>query len=130
MTISRIAVLGAGAWGTALANCAARAGASVILWARDRDTCAAIAATRQNPRLPGIRLDDGISVTSDLQDAAETEAVLLVVPSQAVREVASEVADFLVEATPVVACAKGIERGKHLFMTEIIAQCEIGRAHV
>jgi len=101
----------------------ARAGAIVILWARDREVAAAIADKRENPRLPGIRLDDGVSVTSDLQDAAETEAVLLVVPSQAMRGVASEVADFLVEGTPIVACAKGIERGTHLFMTEIVAQC-------
>lgn len=127
MTIARIAVLGAGAWGTALANCAARAGAIVILWARDKQAGAAIAECRENPRLPGIRLDDGVSVTSDLHDViTDTEAVLLVVPSQGLRAVASAVAEFLAVKTPVVACAKGIERGTHLFMTEVIEQCAPG----
>ena len=58
MTFQRIAVVGAGAWGTALANSAARAGRDVTLWARDAAMAAQLATTRENPRLPGIRLDD------------------------------------------------------------------------
>jgi glycerol-3-phosphate dehydrogenase (NAD(P)+) len=116
-------VLGAGAWGTALANCAARAGAIVILWGRNPAAIELIAARRENPKLPGVRVDDGVSVTADLEGATDAEAVLLVVPAQAVRKVAGDVAEFLAEDTPVVACAKGIERGTHKFMTEVIAEC-------
>jgi glycerol-3-phosphate dehydrogenase (NAD(P)+) len=123
MVIDRIAVLGAGAWGTALANCAARARANVILWGRDPAAINLIAARRENPKLPGVRVADGISVTADLQRAAHADAVLLVVPAQAVREVASAVSDVLAPGTPVVVCAKGIERGTHKFMTEVIAEC-------
>lgn len=126
MAIDRIAVLGAGAWGTALANCAARAGAAVVLWGRDPAAIDAMAQSRENPRLPGVRIEDGVSVTADLKDARNADAAFIVVPAQALREVVSNVADFLPAGTPVVACAKGIERGTHKFMTEVIAECAPG----
>src|SRR5712671_3798698 len=113
----RIAVVGAGAWGTALANAIARAGRSVTLIARDPAAAAAIAASRQNPRLPGIRLDERIAVTAEVAQAAGADAVLLVVPAQALRAAATAVAPALTTGTPVIACAKGIERGTHRFMT-------------
>jgi glycerol-3-phosphate dehydrogenase (NAD(P)+) len=121
MSFERIAVLGAGAWGTALANTAARAGRTVTLWTRDAAAAAAIADRRESPRLPGVKLDGRITVTAALGTAAAADAVLIVVPAQALRSVAVELSAHLANGTPVVACAKGIERGSHQFMTEVIA---------
>lgn len=123
MSFDRIAVLGAGAWGSALANVAARAGRSVTLWTRDEKIAAAIAAKRESPRLPGMKLLDGITVTADLARAGRADAILIVVPAQSMREVASALDDAMPSGTPVIACAKGIERGTNLFMTEVIAEC-------
>lgn len=117
-----IAVIGAGAWGSALASVAARAGRDVTLYARDPALAANLAATRENPRLRGVRLDAAVQVTADLARAAQADAVLLVVPAQASRQAATALAGHLRPATPVVACAKGIERGTHHFMTQVIAQ--------
>ena len=118
-----IAVLGAGAWGTALANCAARAGRRVTLWSRDQARAALLARQRENPRLPGIRLDASVSATADPEAAADADAVLIAVPAQALRPVAQAFAGRVREDTPVIACAKGIERATGLFMTEVIGQC-------
>jgi glycerol-3-phosphate dehydrogenase (NAD(P)+) len=122
VNINRIAVIGAGAWGTALANAAARAGREVILWARDPATIAALTATRESPRLPGIKLDKRVAATGALADIANADAVLLVVPAQNLRVAATGLAPHLGADIPVLACAKGIERGTHKFMTEIIAE--------
>ena len=85
MALERIAVIGAGAWGTALASVAARAGRDVTLWARDAAAVAAIAATRESPRLPGIRLDQRVAATGAIADVKHAEAVLLAVPAQELR---------------------------------------------
>jgi glycerol-3-phosphate dehydrogenase (NAD(P)+) len=122
MTFDRIAILGAGAWGTALANALTRAGRAVTLWARDRASAAAIAYTRQSPRLPGIALEPRVTVTPDIAEAIAADAILLAVPSQALRAVANGFGSRLRGRLPVIACAKGIERGTHRFMTEVIAQ--------
>ncbi len=122
MTFDHIAVLGAGAWGSALANLAAHAGRSVTLWARDPVKAAAMAASRDNPRLPETRLDDRITVTAALAKAAGADAILLVVPAQELRSVAKAFSSLLAAGTPVIACAKGIERGTCKFMTEVIAE--------
>jgi glycerol-3-phosphate dehydrogenase (NAD(P)+) len=123
MTFGRIAVLGAGAWGSALANAIARAGREVTLWARARATIEALNASRECPRLPGIEVDRRIEVTSTIAEVAAADAVLIAVPAQSVRAVALELAAVLRTGTPVIACAKGIERGTHKFMTEVIADC-------
>jgi glycerol-3-phosphate dehydrogenase (NAD(P)+) len=123
MAYDRIAVVGAGAWGTALANTIARAGRSVVLIARDRAKAAAMAASRKNPRLPDVRIDERVTVAAEIEPA---DAVLLVVPAQALRAAASTVAPALKAGTPVIACAKGIERGTHKFMTEVIAEAAPG----
>ncbi|MEA2944639.1 MAG: glycerol-3-phosphate dehydrogenase [Bradyrhizobium sp.] len=117
-----VAVIGAGAWGTALASVAARAGRDVMLYARDAEAAAHITAARENPRLPGLNLDARIIVTSDIAAAARADIILLVTPAQNLREAATKLAPHLATATPVIACAKGIERGTHKFMTEVIAE--------
>ncbi len=118
----KIAVIGAGAWGTALAQVAARAG-EVTLWVREREVAAEIAVGRENTAfLPGIILDAKIRATSDLSAAASSEAVLLVVPAQFLRTVARDMAKFLPQNVPVVLCAKGIEAASGALMTEVAAE--------
>ena len=123
MTIQRIAVLGGGAWGTALALTCARAGRQVTLWEHEPGNAANLEQKRESKFLPGVRLDNAIKVTRDIAEAAASEAILLVVPAQAVRSVAKLLAPAIAARTPVIACAKGIEHGTHKFMTEIIAEC-------
>lgn len=113
--------MGAGAWGTALANAAARAGREVILWGRDGAAMAAMAAERENRAdLPGIALDPAVSPTAALAALAGTDALLLVVPAQACRAALEQFAPLARESLPVVSCAKGIERGTRAFMSEVI----------
>ena len=123
MPAQRIAVVGAGAWGTALANVIARVGRRVTLWARNPAIAAAIVATRESPRLPGVRIDDRVTLAALSDGGPAGDAILVVVPAQALRAAVSALADVVAPGTPVVACAKGIERGTGRFMTEIIAEC-------
>src|SRR5438552_1850194 len=109
MTFDRIAVLGAGAWGCALANVTARAGRKVTVWSRHEK--------------PATKLADGVQITSDIGHAVRADAVLAVVPAQAMRELMLAIEDRVPSGTPIVTCAKGIERGSHKFMTEVIAEC-------
>ncbi len=121
-SFNSVAVIGAGAWGTALAGVAARAGRDVILYARSAAAAAHMTATRENPRLPGVGLDPRIAVTSDIAAAARADIVLLAVPAQHLRDAATALAPRLAMAKPVIACAKGIERGSRKFMTDVIAE--------
>ncbi|THD71057.1 MAG: NAD(P)-dependent glycerol-3-phosphate dehydrogenase [Bradyrhizobium sp.] len=117
-----ISVIGAGAWGTALAAVAARAGRDVVLYGRSPQRASEIAATRANPKLPDLQLNAGIQVTNDLGVAAGADVILIATPAQNLREAVVALASHLAKATPVIACAKGIERGTHKFMTEVIAE--------
>ena len=119
--MTRISVIGAGAWGTALACVGRRAGHDVALWAREPATAEAIRADRANPTyLPDIPLEPGIAATTDIAEAlAATDAVLLVVPSQFLRPVAATMRPHLADGTPVVLCAKGIEQSSLMLMTEV-----------
>jgi glycerol-3-phosphate dehydrogenase (NAD(P)+) len=117
-----VAVIGAGAWGTALAGVAARAGRDVVLYARSAEHAAEIAATRANPKLSGVKLDASVRVTGDLAVAAAADMMLIATPAQHLREAVAALAPHLAGATPVIACAKGIERGTQKFMTEVIAE--------
>ena len=123
MAFDHIAVIGGGAWGTALALTCARAGRSVTLWEHDAANAANLKSKRESLFLPGVRIDDSVTIAADLADAAGREAILLVVPAQAVRSAATALARLLTAPTPVIVCAKGIERGSKKFMTEVIAEC-------
>jgi len=120
-TPARIAVIGSGAWGTTLALVAARAGHAARLYVRDPTAAAAIRTSRINERfLPGIALPGDIVVTADLATACEGVAlILLVVPSQTMRENARAVAPLVGNAL-VVSAAKGLERGTLRRMTEVV----------
>jgi glycerol-3-phosphate dehydrogenase (NAD(P)+) len=122
MAFDRIAVVGAGAWGTALANVIARAGRTVLLAARHRAAADVLAKRRESPRLPGLQIDARVEIAPVGTELARYDAVLLAVPSQEMRAAAGAIAPSLRDGTPVIACAKGIERGTHRFMTEVIAE--------
>jgi glycerol-3-phosphate dehydrogenase (NAD(P)+) len=123
MSIQTLSVLGGGAWGTALALTAARAGRRVTLWEQEPENAEQLASKRESRFLPGVRLDDGIKVTRALAEASRADAILVVVPAQALRAVSKALAQTVAAGTPVIACAKGIEAGSHKFMTEVIAEC-------
>lgn len=121
MTIRRIGVLGGGAWGTALAHLAARAGREVVLWGRDPDMLRAIDERRENPRyLPGIAIDPGVATTAEVTAACQADAVLMVLPAQAVRDGAQAIAPDLAPGIPVLCCAKGLELGSGALMSEVL----------
>src|SRR5262249_53487735 len=108
MTIQRIVVLGGGAWGTALALTCARAGRDVVLGEHEADNAASLAHKRESRFLPGVRLNETIKVTRNLDETAGSEAILVVVPAQAMRSVIISLAPSLSKNTPLIACAKGI----------------------
>lgn len=116
----KIGVIGGGAWGTALAQVAARGGDPVLLWAREPDVVASINQTQENKRfLAGIALPRSIRATGTLADLAGCDALLVVAPAQHVRAVLAETS---VGTTPLVLCAKGIEAGTRLLVGEVAQQ--------
>lgn len=123
MPFDHIAVIGGGAWGTALALTCARAGRGVTLWEHDAANAAQLKAKRESLFLPGVRIDARIAIADELAEVACADAMLLVVPAQAVRAAATALAPFLAPRTPLVVCAKGIERGSRKFMSEVVAEC-------
>lgn len=120
-TYDSISVIGAGAWGTALAAIAASAGRHVTLWALEQDVVASIRSSRRNTRfLPQALLPSGIEATADLAQAAEADALLLASPAQHLRTVLRRLP--IVAGKPLVVCAKGIERDTGKLMTEVLAE--------
>ncbi len=126
--MKRIGIIGAGAWGTALALVAKRAGRDVVLQAREAEVVDAINDARENTVfLPGVTLDKGIRATTSIADAIEgdggaAEALLLTVPAQFLRAAMGELADTIKPGIPVIICAKGIEQDTGALMSEIAAE--------
>ena len=118
---SRTAVLGAGAWGTALALTALTAGRDVTLWVRESDVLAAIAATHQNPFLPGVPLPENLNATGDLAAAANAEVLLLAIPAQLLQDFTVKLAPHLKSGAVLVICAKGIEKDSGRLVHETVA---------
>lgn len=117
-----IGIAGAGAFGTALALAAARAGRRVLLWARDEETVASLRERREAPRLPGARLPEAIEPVADIAALRPVEALILAVPTQALGSVCALLAPALPHGLPVISAAKGIEQGRRRFTTQIIAE--------
>jgi glycerol-3-phosphate dehydrogenase (NAD(P)+) len=116
-----IGIVGAGAFGTAMAQAAARAGRRVTLFARDAAQVADINAKHENTKaLKGCRLDPAVKASGDLATLAACNAVILALPMQATRPVAEALAVVLPPAVPVICAAKGIERGTLLFATDLV----------
>jgi len=121
--MARMTIIGAGAWGTALACVARRAGHDATIWARESEVVDAINAGKGNPiYLPDIDLEPGIAATTDIAAAVkDADAVLMVAPSQFLRGVATTIQPHLAPGTPVILCAKGIEHDTLALMTEAAA---------
>lgn len=121
--ITRIHVVGAGAWGTALAQSAALAGCDVTLVARTQAHADAINTARENTAyLPGQKLDQRINAIGGLANAAKLQAVMLVVPAQASRETLKAIGADRLAGVPVILCAKGLERDTLFRQSEILEQ--------
>ena len=121
----KIAVLGAGSWGTALAVWLAERGHAVNLWGHDPAHIEQLRATRHNDKyLPGTELPAAVTFTSRLTDAAGSDLVIFVTPSRALRAVAERLADVpLAPGAVALSCTKGIEFGTGLRMSEVLSQC-------
>jgi glycerol-3-phosphate dehydrogenase (NAD(P)+) len=119
----RIAVIGAGSWGTALAMVAAHNQHDVRLWAREVEVADSIQAVHKNPYyLSDIVLPENIRATTSLEEAlAGTHFVLIVVPSHAMREVVTRMRDYLSEDTVIVSATKGVENNSLMRMSEVIS---------
>ncbi len=121
--MSKIAVVGAGAWGTALALHAVRAGHGVALVARNPIAASSIDAVRENPRLPGVRLPDTLELRHAIPD--DTDLLLWVVPTQHLR---SSLSRLQAGGGAIVVCAKGVEAGTHLLPLEVVRDVVPGRS--
>lgn len=122
-TFRSLGVIGGGAWGTALALNAARAGREVTLWARNAETVADIRRRQQNARyLPGITFDEVLTASDDLNDIHNKDIILLVTPAQTTREMIRALAALGSFDGPLVLCAKGIEQGSGKLLSEIVAE--------
>jgi glycerol-3-phosphate dehydrogenase (NAD(P)+) len=117
-----IGVIGAGAWGTALATVAARSGKPVVLWSRSRHTAHELNATRKHPRLPWTTLPPTIRATAEIRDLTPCRMIILAPPAQALRAIMADFAAWLPQGNvPIIVAAKGIELGTGKFMTDVLS---------
>ncbi|TGY88984.1 NAD(P)-dependent glycerol-3-phosphate dehydrogenase [Marinicauda algicola] len=122
-----IAVIGGGAWGTALAQVVAKSGLQVTLWAREREVCEDINTIRENRTyLPGVALNGAIHATNDLGELAGADMALVVTPAQHTRATMEVFARHQRDGAPLVLCSKGIEQGSLKLMSEVLAETSPG----
>ncbi len=115
--LERLGVIGGGAWGTAMAQVIASDGSDVLLWAREPEVVEAVNANHDNPYfLPGLPLSERVTATGDLAALGDCDALVVVVPAQFIRSVLAELPHA---SRPLVLCAKGIEAGSRLLMSEV-----------
>ena len=118
---AKIGVVGGGAWGTALANLAARNGVDVLLWAREAEVAAGINKQNENPAfLPGIELADTLAATNELTDLADRDAFLFAAPVQFSRGLIEALRAVAAADAPIAFCSKGIERASGRFLSDIL----------
>lgn len=121
--IKRIGIVGGGAWGTALATVADRAGREVLIWAREEEVVDDINSRHVNSLfLPDIALKPAIHATGTVADLADRDALLVVTPAQALRVVTTALCPHLPPGKPLVICAKGIEQATGSFLSDVLAE--------
>jgi len=120
----RVAVIGGGAWGTALAQVAAGGGRETLLWAREPEVVEAVNTAHENSMfLPGLPLDPAVRATSRLDDIADCDAWLVVTPAQHMRSVLAQAPQ---STAPRVLCSKGIEEGTGQLLHQVAAEMSPG----
>lgn len=118
---TQIGVVGAGAWGTALAMLANRAGSAATLWTRNQQVIDSIRSDRENAAyLPDVFIDPAIGVTDDLQQMSQCDVLIISIPAQSLRTVAITLSDIVPSRVPLVLATKGIERGSLMLMSEVV----------
>ena len=117
-----IVVLGSGGWGTALAMLLEQNRHTVTIWSHDSKKAEQLKLKRENPLLPGVQLPVELQITNDLNCLRNAELVVFASPSFALRAVAKEAAPYLPDGAPLLSVTKGIERGTHLRMSQVITQ--------
>lgn len=118
-----VAVVGAGAWGTALAHIQAEAGRDVKLWAREAEVVDAINLHHENePYLPGVKLNENITVTSSLSAVQDADIILIVTPAQYVRATLEGLRHESLDGKPIVICSKGIEIETGMMLTKVLQE--------
>lgn len=119
----KIAIIGGGAFGTALACVSARAGHDTLIFLRDSDVALSINLHHQNPaRLPGIDLPESIRATTNLDDLEDRQIVLFAVPAQLTRTSATRAAPHLGKTKHIIACAKGLEQGSGFYQHQVLGE--------
>jgi glycerol-3-phosphate dehydrogenase (NAD(P)+) len=122
MELQSVGIVGAGAWGTALAITARRAGRDVLLWALEPDTIADISQNHVNDvYLPGATLDPAIEATARFNEVTTCDMLLMATPSQHLRTITSELVPYVREGQPLIICSKGIEQASGKLMSQIVA---------
>lgn len=128
--MQKIGIIGAGAWGTALAQCLANGGLEVVLWAREPEVVESINQNHENTLfMPGITLDERIEATDSMSKTADCDTLLIVTPAQHVRGTLESLKGDIAEGKPVVLCSKGIEIDTGLLMSQI-AEEEVPNATI
>jgi glycerol-3-phosphate dehydrogenase (NAD(P)+) len=120
MALQSVGIVGAGAWGTALAVTSRRAGRYVLIWPFEPETLADINHNHRNEvYLPGVKLDPSIEATARLNEVANCDFLLMATPAQHVRAIADELAPYVKDQQPLVICAKGIEQASGKLMSQV-----------
>lgn len=123
----RTAVIGSGAWGTALAMALLENGHDTVLWSYTKQENEVLREKRENPMLPGVALPDALELTTDLHCVKGCGAVVLATPSFAVRATARQLKDKMDEGTPVILVSKGIEKDSSMLLHQVVEQETGGR---
>ena len=123
MALQSVGIVGAGAWGTALAVTSRRAGRDVLIWAYEPETLAGINQNHRNETyLPGVKLDRAIEATGKLNEVANCDLLLMATPAQHVRKIAGEIAPYLKPEQPLVLCSKGIEQTTGKLISQVVEE--------
>jgi glycerol-3-phosphate dehydrogenase (NAD(P)+) len=127
MALQSVGIVGAGAWGTALAITSRRAGRDVLIWGYEPETLAGLKQKHRNETyLPGVKLDPSIEATARLNEVANCDLLLMATPAQNVREIAGKLAPYLKDRQPLVICAKGIEQASGKLMSQVVEELSPG----
>lgn len=118
----KTAVVGSGAWGTALAIQLSKNGHEVTIWTFEKDLIPQMQQQRQNPRLPGAVLPEGIEISSEYSCVSGCQLVVIATPSFPIRSVCKGIAPYLDENAVIVCVTKGLENGTLLRMSEVVEQ--------